>query len=337
MVDKFKKKLGRPPQSFPTLAPEIETFLEMQIAERGAAANTIEAYRRDLVDLDLFLNRHGCRISTARSTDLRLYLSRLAETGLAARTAARRLAALRQLYKFLYAEGRRSDNPAADLESPRQGRSLPKTLSEEDVTKMITVARERKNAEGIRLSTLLELLYATGLRVSELVSLPLAAAAREQAILLVRGKGNKERLVPLNAPAREALAEWRSVRTQFLSPNIKGDSSGRARWLFPSRSGKGHLTRHRFAQMLKELALEAGIDPARVSPHVLRHAFASHLLSHGADLRSLQQMLGHADIATTQIYTHVMKDRLANLVNHHHPLAGQTPEHNPEEKDDLSS
>jgi len=325
MMPKPQKKLGRPAKPAPALAVEIETFLEMQSAERGAAANTLDAYRRDLTDFDVFLQRHGRRITAATTADLRLYLARLAETGLAARTAARRLAALRQLYKFLYAEGRRTDNPAADLESPRQGRSLPKILNEEDVTKMITVARGYPGIDGVRLVTLLELLYATGLRVSELVSLPLSAAAREQAVLLVRGKGDKERLVPLNAPAREALTEWRKIRPQFLPEGTKDDGHGRSRWLFPSRSGKGHLTRHRFAQMLKELALGAGLDPAKVSPHVLRHAFASHLLSHGADLRSLQQMLGHADISTTQIYTHVVKDRLTALVNRHHPLAGQGP------------
>ncbi len=325
MASKPQKKLGRPAKPQLALAAEIELFLEMQSAERGAAINTLDAYRRDLIDFDAFLQRHGRRIITATTPDLRLYLARLAETGLATRTAARRLAALRQIYKFLYAEGRRADNPAADLESPRQGRSLPKILNEDDVTKMITLARSYPGIEGIRLATLLELLYATGLRVSELVSLPLSAAAREQAVLLVRGKGDKERLVPLNAPAREALIEWRKVRAHFLPEGTKDDGSGRSRWLFPSRSGKGHLTRHRFAQMLKELAINAGLDPAKVSPHVLRHAFASHLLSHGADLRSLQQMLGHADISTTQIYTHVVKDRLTALVNRHHPLAGEPP------------
>jgi len=230
------------------------------------------------------------------------------------RTTARRLSALRQFHKFLFAEGVRPDDPTTQLDSPRLGRPLPKILDEAEVAMLIAAARRRDGAEGKRLICFVELLYATGLRVSELVALPLSRL-REERFLLIAGKGGKERLVPLSVPARAALSEYAAVRGEFLA---EGAAS---RYLFPSRGAEGHLTRRRCGQLLKELAIEAGIDPARVSPHVLRHAFASHLLDHGADLRSVQQMLGHADIATTQIYTHVQGERLRALVETHHPLA----------------
>jgi integrase/recombinase XerD len=238
---------------------------------------------------------------------------------LAPRTGARRLSALRQFYRFLYAEGLRGDEPTAALDSPHQGRPLPRVLSESEVDALLAAARSRDGPEGLRLAALVEVLYATGLRVSELVALPLAAVRRDPRVLLVRGKGGKERMVPLGEPAREALSAYLEVRRRFCP-------AGRdPRWLFPSRAASGHLTRHRFAQLLKALAVEAGVDPGKVSPHVLRHAFASHLLEHGADLRAVQQMLGHADISTTQIYTHVLNERLRRLVETHHPLARGWP------------
>jgi integrase/recombinase XerD len=292
----------------------VEAFLEMLAAERGAAKLTIVAYRNDLDDFAAFLAGAGIAVEGADAAALRRYLARLAGAGMAPRTSARRLSALRQFHKFLFAEGVRGDDPTAQLDSPRLGRVLPKILAEAEIEALIEAARRMAGAEGKRLVCFVELLYATGLRVSELVALPLARL-REERFLLVVGKGGKERLVPLSAPARAALVDYAAVRGEFLA------AGGISRFLFPSRGAEGHLTRRRCGQLLKELALVAGIDPARVSPHVLRHAFASHLLDHGADLRSVQQMLGHADIATTQIYTHVQGDRLRTLVETHHPLA----------------
>jgi integrase/recombinase XerD len=308
------------------MPPAVEAFLDMLVAERGAAENTIGAYRRDLADIAGFLDGRGTAIDRAGPDDLRAYLDHLAhqpgagrsrET--AARTVARRLSAMRQFYRFLVSEGRRADDPSSGLDGPKLGRSLPKVLSEDDVDRLLEAAAEREGPEGVRLVALLEVLYATGLRVSELVGLPRGALARDGAALIVRGKGGKERLVPLSEPARDALAAYLSVRGHFLVP---GREKAQGLWLFPSRIARnGYLTRQRFAQLLKELALDAGIDPERVSPHVLRHAFATHLLNRGADLRSVQKMLGHADISTTQIYTHVIDERLTRLVETHHPLA----------------
>jgi integrase/recombinase XerD len=302
----------------PSLTPAderlVEAFLEMLAAERGAAANTLDSYLRDLNDCGRFLGGGASSLESAESEDLRAYVAALAAAGRSPRTAARRLSAIRQFYRFLFTEGLRGDDPAAGLDAPRRGRSLPKVLSEAEVDLLLQAARARQGPEGVRLLALLELLYATGLRVSELVCLPLDAVARDPMVLIVRGKGERERLVPLSEPARAVVAQFIGVRERFLS-------GGRdSRWLFPSRGASGHLTRHRVGQLLKELAREAGIDPARVSPHVLRHAFASHLLDHGADLRSVQKMLGHADISTTQIYTHVLDQRLKALVRDHHPL-----------------
>jgi integrase/recombinase XerD len=300
----------RPPQP-----AAIGTFLEMLMVERGAAPNTVDAYRRDLQDLDTFLSDRHKAIAAATEDDLRDYLGHLRSAGLSARTAARRLSALRQFYRFLFAEGLRGDDPTAALDAPRQSRPLPKLLSEDEVDRLLAAARRRDGADGLRLVALLEVLYATGLRVSELVGLPYAAAVRDPRFLVVRGKGGKERVVPLSEPAREALDAYLAVRDGFL-PKGRPASS-----LFPSRAAEGNLTRHRFAQLLKETAAAAGLDPAKVSPHVLRHAFATHLLNRGADLRSVQQMLGHADISTTQIYTHVLDERLKTLVQEKHPLA----------------
>jgi len=302
----------------------VEAFLEMMAAERNAALNTRQAYRRDLDDIARFLHRRGVSLAAADGAALRAYLASQARAGMAPRTAARRLSALRQFYRFLAAEGWRADDPTALIDGPRQGRVLPKLLAEDEVARLVGAAAAVAGDEGARLTALIELLYGAGLRVSELVGLPLAAALRDSRVLVVRGKGDKERLVPLGEPARAALAAWLAVRPRFL----RRDKQGRpvpSPWLFPSRGASGHLTRHRFGQLLKVLAPAAGIDPARLSPHVLRHAFASHLLDHGADLRSVQTMLGHADIATTQIYTHVAGERLRTLVKTHHPLARGRP------------
>ncbi|MDE0718624.1 MAG: site-specific tyrosine recombinase XerD [Rhodospirillaceae bacterium] len=297
------------------LPPSADLFEEMLRAERGASDNTVQAYRRDLAHLAAFLAEEGARLDDAGPAALSGYLAALDRSGMAPRTAARRLSAMRQFYGFLHAEGRRADNPTATLEAPRRGRPLPKLLSEPEVDGLLQAAGDRPGPDGVRLVALMQLLYATGMRVSELVSLPLAAAVRDPRLILVRGKGGKERLVPLNRAAREAVQAWVEVRNR--NPRLAG-----SRFLFPSHSGAGHLTRHRFGQLLKDLAIATGIDPPRVSPHVLRHAFATHLLNRGADLRSVQQMLGHADISTTQIYTHVLDERLRRLVEDHHPLAG---------------
>jgi integrase/recombinase XerD len=293
----------------------IEAFLEMLAAERGAAPLTLAAYRTDLDDLAAFLAERGIAVEAADAAVLHDYLGAAATRRLSPRTLARRLSAIRQFFRFLLSDDARGDDPTAGLDAPRLGRPLPKILSESEVVALIAAAEHLGDAEGARLRCILEMLYATGLRVSELVGLPLAAAQRDPHFLVVRGKGGKERIVPLSPPSRQALAAYLGERGRFLPP---GRSS---RWLFPSRSAAGHLTRQRCGQLLKELALAAGLDPARLSPHVLRHAFASHLLDHGADLRSVQQMLGHADIATTQIYTHVQSERLRRLVETAHPLA----------------
>ena len=295
----------------------VELFLEMLLAERGVARNTLDAYARDLKDLAHFLGKDGLAMAT--SDQLRAYLQALEKSGFSPQTAARRLSALRQFYQFLFAEGLRADDPSSVLDSPKQGRRLPKYLTEEDVEALLKAARRQPGPRGLRVQALLEILYATGLRVSELVSLPLSAMTSDARFLIVCGKGGKERMVPLGAPAVKALAAYQAVRDAFLSGGGEG-----VPWLFPSRARAGHLTRQRFLQLLKALAMDAGLDPAKVSPHVLRHAFASHLLAHGADLRSVQQMLGHADIATTQIYTHVLQARLKHLVDAHHPLAASS-------------
>jgi len=297
------------------VSPRLEAFLEMLAAERGAARLTLAAYRNDLLDLAGFLAARGTALDAADAPALHDYLAAAETRRLAPRTLARRLSAIRQFYRFLLTEGLRADDPTSGLDTPRLGRPLPKLLSEAEVARLIATAQAWPDEEGVRLRCVLELLYATGLRVSELVTLPAAAAQRDPRFMLVRGKGGKERVVPLSPPSRQALAEYLACRKHFLPDGAA------SRFLFPSRGQEGHLTRQRCGQLLKELALGANIDPARLSPHVLRHAFATHLLDHGADLRSVQQMLGHADIATTQIYTHVQGDRLRRLVEAAHPLA----------------
>jgi len=287
----------------------------MLAAERGAAPLTLAAYKNDLLSLAGFLAADRATLEQADRASLHVYLSSPATARLAPRTLARRISAMRQFYKFLLLEGVRQDDPTAELDTPRLGRPLPKILSESEIKAVIDAAQGWPGQEGIRLSCMVELLYATGLRISELVTLALAAARRHPRFLVVSGKGGKERVVPLSEPGRAALHRYLECREEFLSDTRP------SRWLFPSRGRAGHLTRQRAGQLFKELAIKAGLDPDRLSPHVLRHAFASHLLDHGADLRSVQEMLGHADIATTQIYTHVETERLRKLVESAHPLA----------------
>jgi len=301
----------------------IELFLDMLAAERGASVNTLDAYRRDLADFSAELTAKKDSIADADSDALRAYLARLAQRKLAPASVARRLSAMRQLYRFLYSEGHRGDDPAAVLEGPKRGRSLPKVLSVKQVDELLAQARNAMQTESkserlraARMMCLLEVLYATGLRVSELVALPESAARRDQRMLVVRGKGGRERLVPLNDAARQTMKDYLALREEA--------NAAKSKWLFPSFGESGHLSRQHFARELKELAGTAGLKPSQVSPHVLRHAFASHLLQNGADLRVVQTLLGHADISTTQIYTHVLEDRLKSLVRDLHPLAENT-------------
>lgn len=296
----------------------IDAFLEMLSAERGTALNTIDAYRRDLVAISVFLKSKVASLSKAQASDLRSYLSHADKMKLAKSTVARRLSAVRQFYKFLYTEGVRQDDPTTTIEMPRADKRLPGVLRESDVTALLETAALAKDADGLRLRCLVEMLYATGVRVSELVTLRMTSLQTERRLLQVVGKGNKERVVPLSQAAIEALEDYLEVRDRFLAKRQQGGDNV---WVFPSRSAQGHLTRHRFAQLLKGLAARSGLNAADISPHVLRHAFATHLLNHGADLRSVQKMLGHADITTTQIYTHIQEERLRATVNDHHPLA----------------
>ena len=293
-----------------------EAFLEMMSVERAAAKNTLIAYGRDLAAAAEFLGGRGRDLAQASAEDVEAYFAALGARGLSPATASRRRAALRQFYRFVLGEGWRPDDPSRRIEAPKKGRSLPKVLSRQEVDRLIAAAGARDGAQGLRLACMVELLYASGLRISELTGLTLAALARDPAYLIVRGKGGKERLAPLNGAARTAVKAYLAVRTGFLPAGQKASP-----WLFPSRGKAGRLTPRRFAQLLDEAAADAGIDPARVSPHVLRHAFATHLIEGGADLRVVQTLLGHADIGTTQIYTHVASDRLAEVVATKHPLA----------------
>lgn len=295
----------------------LELFLEMMAVERGAAANTLKNYGRDLQRFGAYAETRGETLETAGADDIAAFLGALETEGLSASTAALKVSALRQFYQFLYAEGLRGDNPTSSIDRPRTKRPLPKTLSVEEAARLMEAAGEGDAAKAARLKAMLETLYAAGLRVSELVSLPLAAFRRGQPYLIVRGKGGKERLAPLGGAAAKALEDYLSVRDQLIE---KLDEKAKS-FLFASRGRAGHITAARFAQLLKELSVKAEIDPKRLSPHVLRHAFATHLLDRGADLRSVQQMLGHADITTTQIYTHVAQDRLRDVVFSKHPLA----------------
>jgi len=293
--------------------PQIEAFLEMMAVERDASPHTLSAYGRDLADAEVGVSGGLMRGDEA---GLEAWYAGLARLGLSPATQARRRSAVRQFYRFALGEGWRADDPSRRLDAPKQGRSLPRTLSGEEIERLLAVAAARDGAAGLRLVALVELAYASGLRVSEMLGLRLEAVRRDPAWLIVRGKGGKERLAPLNTSARMAVKAWMVARDAARAEKVP-DSP----WLFPSASAKGHLTPRRFAQLLDQAALESGIDPARVSPHVLRHAFATHLLDGGADLRVVQTLLGHADIATTQIYTHVATDRLAQVVRDKHPLA----------------
>ncbi len=293
-----------------------EAFLEMMAVERASARNTLTAYGKDLAEAAAFLKARGRDLSSATSEDIEAWFAAMGAAGLSPATAARRRATARQFYRFVLGEGWRTDDPSRRVEAPKQGRPLPKVLSSDEVERLIAAASARDGAQGLRLACLIEITYASGLRVSELLALPLTALARDPAFLMVKGKGGKERLAPLNDAARTAVKAWLEVRKTFIP---KGDAANP--WLFPSRGKGGRLTARRFSQLLEEAAAGAGIDPARVSPHVLRHAFATHLLEGGADLRVVQTLLGHADIATTQIYTHVAGERLAEVVRTRHPLA----------------
>ena len=311
-----------PPQSDGAL---IEQFLEMLGAERGAARNTTDAYRRDLEDLQGFLATTRQTLVTLTPRDISAYMKHISEAGLAASSRARRLSAIRQFCRFLAAEEIIDDDPARGFSGPRKERSLPKTLAVAEVERLLDTAAKRIEAftgrdqfRALRLHALLEVLYATGMRVTELVSLPRSVLTGDDRVLTITGKGGRERLVPLNATARAALDRYLAVGS---GPECDIAPMLETKWLFPSKSAEGFLTRRRLAQELKAIAVEAGLDPERISPHVLRHAFASHLLDRGADLRSVQQLLGHADITTTQIYTHVLEERLRKLVHDHHPLA----------------
>lgn len=301
----------------------VDRFLEMMVAERGASRNTVEAYQRDLRHFSAYLSVRKRDLASVGRATLEDYITLLGMKGFSPRSVARKISSLRQLFRFLYQEKERADDPAAAIEGPKQPRSLPKLLSLEEIKALLEVpATAGGTPEAVRLRAMIELLYASGLRVSELVSLPLTAgegvirSASDTPFLNVTGKGRKERLVPLNAQAVRCLREYLAVRRQFLRREEKD-----SRWLFPSRSQGGHITRQRFGQLLKEAAAACGLDPEKVSPHVLRHSFASHLLAGGADLRVIQELLGHADISTTQIYTHVQGERLTELVQEHHPLA----------------
>ena len=316
-----------------TIAAAVAALIEMMAAERGAARNTLDAYQRDLADFAAFAEARGLAPADVTRQHISAWLTGLGEQGLSPASRARRLSAVRQLFKFLSHEGHIDDNPADGISGPKRQRALPRTLSVAEVDRLIDVARRGVEAESgvgyvraLRLYCLLELLYATGLRVSELISLPRDVLKADRRMLTVRGKGGRERIVPINGAALAALdrfldlgnPEAQDPRAAALAPTVA------TRWLFPSRSAEGHLTRQRFGQDLKELATVAGLDPERVSPHVLRHAFASHLLDRGADLRVVQRLLGHADISTTEIYTHVLEERLKRLVAEHHPLARRT-------------
>ncbi|SPJ22243.1 site-specific tyrosine recombinase XerD [Palleronia abyssalis] len=298
-----------------TLGRQISSFIDARAAEAGAAENTRLAYMRDLSDFGTWMG--GRDLPDIDRSDIEGYLLHCTDQGLAVSTRARRLSAIKGLFRFAYEEGWRTDNPALRIKGPGREKRLPKTLEVEEVDRLIDAARRtgRAEADKVRNACLLEILYATGMRVTELVSLPVAAARGDPRMLLIRGKGGKERVVPLTDGARTALTTWLTIR------DGTDDAKAPSRFLFPSRGKAGHLTRHRFFQLIKEIALEAGLDPAKVTPHTLRHAFATHLLAGGADLMAIQALLGHADVATTEIYTHVLDQRLQELVLQHHPLA----------------
>nr|WP_244952426.1 tyrosine recombinase [Ruegeria arenilitoris] len=300
----------------------ISAFLEAQAAELGAATNTLLAYGRDLKDFGAWLDRRNAGFEAADQGMIEAYLIDCDAQGLSRATRARRLSAIKQLYRFAFEEGWRSTNPAIQIKGPGRQKRLPKTLDVAEVDRLLEAARQtgRSTADKLRNTCLMEILYATGMRVTELVSLPVSSARGDPRMLLVLGKGGKERMVPLSPPARDALAAWLTIRDEAEDAAV-ANGGHRSRFLFPSRGKSGHLTRHRFFALIKELAVQGGVSPDKVTPHTLRHAFATHLLANGADLRSIQTLLGHADVATTEIYTHVLDERLSELVLQHHPLA----------------
>ncbi|NVO54983.1 tyrosine recombinase [Rhodobacteraceae bacterium B1Z28] len=299
----------------------ISTFLQAQAAELGAATNTLLAYGRDLKDFAAWLEHRKFTFDQADRDQIEAYLIDCDAQGLSRSTRARRLSAIKQLYRFAFEEGWREANPAIQIKGPGRQKRLPKTLEVSEVDRLLDAARQtgRSKADRDRNTCLMEVLYATGMRVTELVSLPVSSARGDPRMLLVLGKGGKERMVPLSPPARDALSVWLTVRDKAEDQVLKKGGQ-RSRFLFPSRGKSGHITRHRFFLLVKELAVQGGVSPEKVTPHTLRHAFATHLLANGADLRSIQTLLGHADIATTEIYTHVLDERLAELVLQHHPL-----------------
>ena len=307
------------PVSAPASSPQVEAFLEMMAVERDASPHTLSAYARDLADAESGLGTGG--LIEADETAIETWFASLSKRGLSAATAARRRSAVRQFYRFALGEGWRTDDPARRLDAPKQGRPLPRTLSRDEIERLLAAAAASDRVGAVRMLALIEMAYASGLRVSELLALRVEAVRRDPQWLIVRGKGGKERLAPLNSPAREAIKAWLTVRDGLRDEGARPAKAPDSPWLFPSTGASGHLTPRRFAQTLDQAAIDAGIDSARVSPHVLRHAFATHLLEGGADLRVVQTLLGHADIATTQIYTHVATDRLSQVVNQHHPLA----------------
>lgn len=320
---------GRPKMPKPNLHPSVEAFLDMLTAERGAAMNTRQAYWRDLADVTQYLRTEKkTDLDKASTEDLKAYISFLTnkihtkgenQSQIAVRTVARRLSAMRQYYRYLVSENARKEDPTTTIDSPKQGRTLPKTLSEAEVSQLIRTAGEGGGSDSIRLVCLLEMLYATGLRVSELVGLPMSAIGENTEFLMVEGKGGRERMIPISEPAQKAIKTYLAIREQFIGTE---NQALQEKSFFPSKTSEsGHLTRQRFAQLLKDLARDAEVEEARVSPHILRHAFATHLLSRGADLRSVQKMLGHADIATTQIYTHMISESLKETVEQSHPIA----------------
>ncbi len=300
----------------------ISTYLDAQMAERDASDNTQTAYGRDLLDFADWLANQGRDFATAARADVEGYLIHCEAQGLAQATRARRLSSIKGLYRFAFEEGWRQDNPAIQIKGPGRAKSLPKTLSVEEVERLLAAARThgRSKSDRLRNTCLMELLYATGMRVTELVSLPVSATRGDPRMILVRGKGGKERMVPLSPPAREALAAWIETR-DAAQEEARRNGVTPSKFLFASGAKTGHLTRNRFYTLIKELAVHGGVSPAKVTPHTLRHAFATHLLANGADLRVIQTLLGHADISTTEIYTHVLEERLKELVLQHHPLA----------------
>jgi len=322
---------GRPAKPRAKVSQWIDNYLEMLASEKGAAMNTIAAYDRDLIDVDLFMQTRKVTIDKATSSDIKAYIDELTnktqtkggrKNKTTPRTIARRISALRQFYKFLISEGVCENDPTSTVESPKQKRTLPRILTEDEMNHLIKVAGAAGNAGSKRLVCLLEMIYSTGMRVSELVGLPLTAYQEDSQFMIVEGKGGRERMVPLTGAAQKALTSYVRSRASFINPE---DDSVQNRWLFPSKTSiKGHLTRQRFAQMLKDLSKAADMPMGKVSPHIIRHAFATHLLKNGADLRAVQKMLGHADIATTQIYTHMLDDELNEKVQDKHPLAKKT-------------